>query len=58
MSMLARSIVGSPDTIRSGMDALITETGADELMIVSDVYDHATRLRSFERIANAASIAR
>jgi hypothetical protein len=27
-------------------------------MIVSDVYDHATRLRSFELIANAASIAR
>ena len=46
MSMLARSIVGSPDTVRSGIDALIAETGADELMIVSDVYDHAARLRS------------
>ena len=55
MSMLARSIVGSPDTIRFGMDAIITETGADELMIVSDVYDHATRLRSFELIASAAA---
>jgi hypothetical protein len=42
MSMLARSIVGSPDTVRSGMDTLIAETGADELMIVSDVYDHTT----------------
>ena len=51
MSMLARSIVGSPDTVRSGIDALIAETGADELMIVSDVYDHAARLRSFELIA-------
>ena len=57
MSMLARSIVGSPDTVRSGIDALIAETGADELMIVSDVYDHATRLRSFELIASAARIA-
>jgi alkanesulfonate monooxygenase SsuD/methylene tetrahydromethanopterin reductase-like flavin-dependent oxidoreductase (luciferase family) len=54
--MLARSIVGSSDTIRSGIDALIAETGADELMIVSDVYDHATRLRSFELIASAAGI--
>jgi luciferase family oxidoreductase group 1 len=54
MSMLARSIVGSPDTVRSGIDALIKETGADELMIVSDVYDHAARLRSLELIANAA----
>src|SRR3954471_24349674 len=57
MSMLARSIVGSPDTIRSGIDALIKETGADELMIVSDVYDHAARLRSFELIAGTANIA-
>src|SRR3954467_937042 len=56
MGMLARSIVGSPDTIRSGMDALIAETGADELIIVSDVYEHAKRLRSFELIASAAGI--
>ena len=58
MSMLARSIVGSPDTVRSGIDALVAETGADELMIVSDIYDHPSRLRSFELIAGAASIAR
>jgi luciferase family oxidoreductase group 1 len=51
--MLARSVVGAPDTVRAGLDALIAETGADELMIVSDVYDHAARLRSFERIAAA-----
>jgi alkanesulfonate monooxygenase SsuD/methylene tetrahydromethanopterin reductase-like flavin-dependent oxidoreductase (luciferase family) len=55
--MLARSIVGSPDTIRSGVNALIAETRADELMIVCDVYDHATRLRSFELISGAARIA-
>jgi luciferase family oxidoreductase group 1 len=53
MKMLARSIVGSPATVRSGIDALVAETGADELMIVSDVFDHATRLRSFELIAAA-----
>jgi alkanesulfonate monooxygenase SsuD/methylene tetrahydromethanopterin reductase-like flavin-dependent oxidoreductase (luciferase family) len=57
MSMLARSIVGSPDTVRSGINALIKETGADELMIVSDIYDHTARLRSFELIAGAANIA-
>ena len=51
--MLARSIVGSLDTVRSGIDALVAETGADELMIVSDVYDHPTRLRSFELVASA-----
>jgi luciferase family oxidoreductase group 1 len=53
MQMLARSIVGSPDTVRAGMEALVAETGADELMIVSDVYDHAERLRSFALTAEA-----
>jgi len=57
INMLARSIVGSPDTVHFGIDALIAETSADELMIVSDIYDHATRLRSFEIIARAARIA-
>jgi alkanesulfonate monooxygenase SsuD/methylene tetrahydromethanopterin reductase-like flavin-dependent oxidoreductase (luciferase family) len=55
--MLARSIIGSPETVRSGIEALVAETGADELIVVSDVYDHAKRLRSFELIANAAGIA-
>src|SRR6201990_2446632 len=54
MGMLARSIVGSPETVRSGIAALVAETGAGELIVVSDVYDHPTRLRSFELIANAA----
>ena len=49
--MLARTIVGSPETIRQGLAALIEETAADELIIVSDIYDHALRLRSFEMIA-------
>lgn len=53
MQMLARSIVGSPRTVSAGMGALVAETGADELIIVSDVYEHAARLRSFEIIANS-----
>ncbi|WP_454887433.1 LLM class flavin-dependent oxidoreductase [Sphingomonas oryzagri] len=54
MRMLARSIVGSPDTVRTGIEALVKETRADELIVVSDVYHHAARLRSFELIAQAA----
>ena len=54
--MLARSIIGSPDTVRDGIAALAAETRADELIVVSDVYDHALRLRSFELIAGAAGI--
>jgi len=57
MQMLGRSIVGSPDTVRAGIEALVAETRADELMVVSDVYDHAARLRSFEWIAAARDAA-
>jgi len=49
--MLARSIVGSPSTVQAGIDSLVAETAADELIIVSDIYEHAARLRSFEIIA-------
>ena len=51
--MLERSIVGSPATVHAGIQALLAETGADELIIVSDIFDHAARLRSFELIAAA-----
>ncbi len=54
MEMLAVSIVGSPATVRAGIADLVARTGADELIVVSDVYDHAARLRSFELIAQAA----
>lgn len=53
MRMLARSVVGSADTVRTGLQAFIAETGVDELMIVSDVYDRQARLRSVELIAEA-----
>ena len=52
--MLARSIIGAPETVRAGIKALVDETKADELIVVSDVYDHPTRLKSFEMIAEAA----
>ncbi|MCH8542642.1 MAG: LLM class flavin-dependent oxidoreductase [Alcanivorax sp.] len=50
--MLARSIIGTPDTVHAGLDALVAETEADELMLVSDIYDHGARLRSFELVAS------
>ena len=53
MRMLARSIVGAPDRVRKGIDELVEETGANELIVVSDVYDHFERLHSFELIAEA-----
>lgn len=53
MAMLARSIVGSPDTVRRGVESLLEETGADELMVVSDVYHQRDRLRSCQLMAEA-----
>ena len=54
-SMLERfmicSAIGSPDTVRQGLAAFIERTGADELMITGQIFDHAARLRSFEIVA-------
>jgi luciferase family oxidoreductase group 1 len=46
--MLACSVVGSPDTVRRGLARFQEEIRADELMIVSAIYDHSARLRSYE----------
>lgn len=53
--MLARSIIGSPETVAKGVDVLLAETGADELIIDSDIYDPDLRLRSFRMIADAVA---
>src|ERR1700735_1652071 len=52
------SVVGWPDAVRTGLAALVGETGADEIIVVSDVYEHAERLRSIELIAEAGDLAR
>jgi luciferase family oxidoreductase group 1 len=49
---LARAIVGSPETVRAALTAFIAETGADEIMMTSQIYDHAARLRSFQIVAD------
>jgi luciferase family oxidoreductase group 1 len=42
------SVVGSPETVREGLTAFIRRTGADEIMVTAQIFDHAARLRSFE----------
>ena len=42
------SVVGTPDMVRTGFAAFAERTGADEVMIVSHIFDHAARLRSLE----------
>jgi luciferase family oxidoreductase group 1 len=50
---LARAIVGDRAAVRAGLKALAESTGADELMLTAQIYDHAARLRSFEIAAQA-----
>jgi luciferase family oxidoreductase group 1 len=45
---LSSSAIGSPETVRRDMEAFINRTGADELIVTSQIFDHAARLRSYE----------
>jgi luciferase family oxidoreductase group 1 len=45
------SLVGSPATIRAGLDAFVARMQPDELIVVAHIYDHAARLRSYELVA-------
>jgi luciferase family oxidoreductase group 1 len=52
---LAHAVVGSPETVRQGLDAFVARTGADELMVTAQIFDHQARLRSFEITAEVAA---
>jgi len=49
--MLKYAFIGDPETIKEKTEAFIKETGVDEIMAVSHIYDHQDRLRSFEIFA-------
>jgi luciferase family oxidoreductase group 1 len=49
--MLECSFVGSPETVKRGLDAFVARTGADELMVACAVYDHEARVASYGRLA-------
>ncbi len=50
--MLKYSIVGSPETVRRELEGFIRLTNADEWMIVTSIYDHSARVRSYEIVAD------
>ena len=50
---LSCAIVGEPDTVRQGIEAFVARTGADELMVTANIFDHAKRKRSFAIVAEA-----
>ncbi|PWJ80901.1 luciferase family oxidoreductase group 1 [Pseudaminobacter salicylatoxidans] len=49
---LSCAVVGSPQTVRQGLEAFVERTGADELMVTAQIFDHAARVRSFEILAD------
>ncbi len=52
--MLKHSILGSPETVRRGLESFVALTKADELMIVTSLYEHPARIRSYEIVADIA----
>ncbi|ONF72735.1 alkanal monooxygenase [Amycolatopsis keratiniphila subsp. keratiniphila] len=48
------SVIGSPETVHKGLETLLADTGADELMITTMVHDQADRVRSYELVAELA----
>jgi luciferase family oxidoreductase group 1 len=55
--MLSYSVVGSPATVRRGLEAIVACTGADELMLASQIYNHVARVRSYELAASGVPVA-
>ncbi|SNY99044.1 LLM class flavin-dependent oxidoreductase [Halomonas sp. hl-4] len=51
---LGAAIIGGPDTVKAQLKDFQARTGANELMINSDFYDHQDRLRSYQIVAEAA----
>lgn len=49
---LRMSVVGDPTQVKSGLEALLRETQADEIMVNGQIFDHQARLRSFEIVAD------
>jgi alkanesulfonate monooxygenase SsuD/methylene tetrahydromethanopterin reductase-like flavin-dependent oxidoreductase (luciferase family) len=47
-----RQVVGDPETVRAGLEAVAEEYEADEVIVVTITYDHQARRRSYELIAN------
>jgi luciferase family oxidoreductase group 1 len=53
--MLSCSAIGSPATVKAATKAFVERTGADELMVTSQIFDHSARVRSYEILAGCWS---
>jgi len=53
---LRAAIVGSDATVKAGLEKLVEDTAADEVIVVTDTYKHADRIESYRRVAGVAAI--
>ena len=53
---LRYAVVGSPETVKKGIDAFFELTRVDELMTTAMIYDQSSRLRSFELLARLCEL--
>lgn len=51
--ILSCASIGTPEIVQAGLRDFVNRTGADELMLTSQIFDHGARLRSFEIAAEA-----
>jgi len=54
----SRLFVGSPTTLMQKLQPMIAESQADELMVITAVYDHDARKRSYSLLADAFGLAK
>ena len=55
-SRLGAAIVGSDVTVKAGLKKLVEGTAADEVIVVTDTYEHADRIESYRRVADIATM--
>lgn len=53
---LRAAIIGSDASVKAGLQQLVRDTGADEVIVVTDTYEHEDRLQSYQRVAGLASM--
>jgi luciferase family oxidoreductase group 1 len=53
---LGAAIVGSDATVKAGIERLVEDTGAEELIVVTDTFEPADRLQSYQRVARLANM--
>jgi luciferase family oxidoreductase group 1 len=53
---LALAVVGSPETVRAGLERFVSSSSVDEVMVTAQIFDHAARVRSYEIVAEVSGM--